>query len=119
MPTRNCNRLIFLSTVMGIFVVTCDVDAAGSTDMCTKTAEQLTQAVKSELLVGAGDASVQQFMTKHHVIFSFDRFEKRYQGIIRNVANKPGTDCAVVAYIYADSAGNYLRSEFRASYTGL
>jgi hypothetical protein len=110
--------MIFLCGVFGIFVASCGVSAGGSTDMCTKKAGQLTQAAKSEFLVGASDASIRQFLTRHHINFSFDRFAKRYQGIIRDVESKPGTDCAVVAYIYVDSAGNYLRSEFMASYTG-
>lgn len=55
----------------------------------------------------------------HQVSFSFDRFSKHYQGIVREVANEPGVDCAVVAHVYVDDRGSYARSEFRALYTGL
>ncbi len=111
--------MVFLIAIVGVFLTSCGASAGGSTDMCPVKAEQLTLAAKKEFTVGDNDASIQSFMKRHQISFSFDRFAKRYQGIIRDIGRQPKSDCAVVAYIYVDDAGNYLRAEFTATYTGL
>jgi hypothetical protein len=119
MSTRGKSKMVFLIAIVGVFLTSYGASAGGSTDTCPAKAEQFKLAAKKEFIVGDNDASIQRFMKRHQISFSFDRFAKRYQGITRDIGNQPKSGCAVAAYIYADDAGNYLSAEFMATYTGL
>ncbi|SFX46894.1 hypothetical protein SAMN03097694_2338 [Janthinobacterium lividum] len=62
---------------------------------------------------------IRDFLLRHNINYSYDKFSNRYQGIIRGAMNERGVDCAVVVYINVTNEGKYLSSEFVESYTGI
>ena len=87
--------------------------------LCQEGVEKMRKAAELELSLNSNGEVIKSFLNKHQFVFSYDRFANRYQGVIRNIANPPGVDCAIATYIYVDKDGKYLRSEFIASYTGM
>ena len=112
--------MVFFATILASFFLSCGYgrDQRAVMATCSKKVEQLSLASKTELARGDGDEVIKKFLAHHQIKYSFDRFAKRYQGIIRNIKNDAGDDCAVVIYVYTDDAKKYLKSEFFASYTG-
>ena len=103
---------------LGFSVVGC-FEIGATSHACPGKEDELRGLAARELSIGAGDDLVRDFLARHQVRFSFDGYSSRYQGIVREVKNAPGVDCAVVVYVYVDADKRYLRSEFFASYTGL
>lgn len=93
--------------------------ASEKMDICSSTAAELSKSIDLELTVGGNKDSIEEFLKKHNIKYSYDRFAGRFQGIIRSEERGWNIDCAVVAYIYVDNEGRYLKSEFVASYAGL
>ncbi len=86
---------------------------------CPQKREEIKTVVALELSLKSDDHAIQEFLRKYQIVFSFDHFVNRYQGIIRDIKNPPGIDCAVVVYIYVDKERKFLSSEVVASYTGM
>jgi hypothetical protein len=73
--------------------------------------------IGAELPQGSSPKSIEGFLERHELHYSYDRFSKRYQSIIRNASADPRVDHAIVIYLYVDDAMNFTRAEVRDSYT--
>lgn len=81
------------------------------------TTEKVRMMIKNELAVGSSSQDIEQFFKTHNLVFSYDKFSKRYQSIIRNVSPDPGVDQAIVIYLYVDDEKKFTREEVRDSFT--
>lgn len=92
--------------------------SAGACSEGARTSVKVVEAmINSELPVGSSSQQIEQFFQKHGLPFSYDRFSKRYNSIIRNVSPQPNTDHAIVIYLYVDDEGKFTRAEIRDSFT--
>ncbi|MDC8756043.1 hypothetical protein [Janthinobacterium fluminis] len=110
-----CWVLMFLVIIAAVFLW----KGRGSMGNCGRTAAELSIAANSELHVGSGGASVENFLLRKNIKYSYDEFSGRFQGIIRSEENGRSNGCAVVAHVYVDKDMRYIKSEFITSYTGL
>lgn len=96
--------------------------ARGDNDMLedrNKTkAEEVSNLIASELEVGAGAQAIEAFFERHEIVFSYNRFDHRYQAIIRDVAEGPLVDQAIVIHVYVDHQRRFVRFEVKDSFTG-
>lgn len=111
-------RVVLLGLIALVMATACQSEGRAMPS-CEKMTDQLRRAAHDELRAGVSETEIERFLTGHRIKFAFDRFQGRYQGILREVSNQPGIDCAVVAYIYTDESRRYIRSEFVPTYTGL
>ena len=75
--------------------------------------------IANELSVGTSSYEVEAFFRRHNIGFSFNRFDQRYQAIIRDVDDSWIVDQAVVIHIYVDEEKSFVSSEVRDSFTAL
>lgn len=85
--------------------------------MNTQRAEQTKRLIANELAVGDNSDSIEAFFQKHNIIYSYDRFARRYQAIIRNVSSDPRVDQSVLVDIYVDDMRRFQRAEVHDSFT--
>ena len=80
-------------------------------------AEEVRQLIADELELGASSELIEEFFEKNAITYSYDRFASRYQAIIRDIANGPGGDQAVVIHVKVDDQGRFVSAEVRDSFT--
>lgn len=79
------------------------------------TAKEVEALLRDRLEPGASKAQIEGVLTDLDITYSFDDFNRRYQGIVRN---PNGSNYhAVVIHIYIDTTGHMTRLEVRDSYT--
>jgi hypothetical protein len=92
-----------------------------STVACSEGKQVTTKDVKSmiaaELPRGASAEAVEAFFQRHELPYSYDRFSRRYQSIIRDVSRTPGVDQAIVIYLYVDGEKRFTTAEVRDTFT--
>ena len=81
------------------------------------TTEIVTAMIKDELVVGAAANDIEAFFEERGLPYTYDRFAKRYQSIIRDVSSDPKVDQAIVIYIYVDDEKQFIREEVIDSFT--
>ena len=86
---------------------------------CNRVADQLALDAKQELIVGDSAVKVENFLNARSIQFSYDEFQGRYQGNVRNIYKPSFFDGAVSVYIKLDSNGKYLSAEFQPTFTFL
>lgn len=82
-----------------------------------RTPEAVSNRIETELSVGAPSEEIEKFFVDAALGFSYDKFNSRYQSIIRDVSENPRVDHVIVIYIYVDSHRRYLRHEVQDSFT--
>ena len=82
-------------------------------------AEEVRGLIASELEVGASSTEIEAFFKRHQIGNSYNRFDQRYKGIIRDVNDSRIVDQAVVVHIYVDEDKSFVSSEVRDSFTFL
>ena len=80
-------------------------------------AHEIRQLIEDHLQVGMPSEKIEAFLSKHFNGGSFDRFNRSYNAIIRDVAHDPNLDQAVVIYLYVDDTKSFVRSEVFDSFT--
>lgn len=78
--------------------------------------DQVKAMIAGGLSTGANRQEIEAFLIRHNLPYSFDRFQNRYQSIIRDAPGK-ATDRAIVIYINLDESGRFASSEIRESFT--
>ncbi|MDZ4790616.1 MAG: hypothetical protein SGJ17_05320 [Hyphomicrobiales bacterium] len=82
-----------------------------------EVAKNLSPKLSSELKQGDSQEKIDKILRENGVGFSFNRFDNRYQGIIRNVSpGNPGQH-AVVVHINVDENKRFLSAEVHDSFT--
>lgn len=81
-------------------------------------AEEVNNLITSELEVGAGAQAIETFFERHDMVFSYNRFDQRYQAIIRDVAKDQKVDQAILIHVYVDDQRRFVRAEVKDSFTG-
>lgn len=81
------------------------------------TTEAVSERIEAELSVGATSEEIEEFFVDAGLGFSYDRFNSRYQSIIRDIPGGPRVDHAIVIHIYVDSHRQYLRHDVQDSFT--
>jgi hypothetical protein len=81
------------------------------------TADSIRVMIERGLPLGASRNDVEAFLSRQKLPFSFDRFQNRYQSIIRDVPHRASVDYAIVIYIYLDDVGGFSSAEVRDSFT--
>ena len=82
-------------------------------------ANEIRGLIAKELPARSSSDAIESFFEKHKLQYSYDRFMRRYQAILRDATSIPGQDHAVVIYVYIDSDGAFVRAEVHDSFTGL
>ena len=77
-------------------------------------AQELNLRIESDLPPGASAEDIEVFLTRHEILFSYDRFQNRYQGIVR-IDRGSG----VSVYLYVDSNKRFVRGEAQTYFTFL
>ena len=82
------------------------------------TSSRLDAALRTQLSSGDSAARIKEVLAREGIVFSYDEFQRRYQGIIRN-PTKSNKLHDIVIYVYVDAGGNYERHTVEDSYTGV
>lgn len=99
------------------FLVACQ---SGEIDgMNQKIAQETRELIERELEPGASRSDVEAFLERHSIEFAFDRHTSRIQAIIRDVAENPDIDQAVLIHLYFDEDGKFVGAEVKDSFTSL
>lgn len=78
-------------------------------------AREVEALLRDRLEPGASRAQIESVLTDLEITHSFNDFNRRYNGIVRN---PNGSNYhAVVIHIYIDATGNMTHMEIRDSYT--
>jgi hypothetical protein len=85
--------------------------------MNREVAEDVRSKIRAELPIGSDGQEIRAFFERHEITYTYDRFTKRYQGIIRDVSAAVCIDQAVSIYVYVDGQGRYKSAEVRNSFT--
>ena len=83
------------------------------------TIQEVRAAIDGELNVGAAPEEIELFLTKHGFEYSYDKYAKRYQAIIRNISRYPFVDKALQVRVNTDDAKRYMSADVYVSYTFL
>ena len=75
--------------------------------------------IDEDLSIGASTQEIESFFEQHGLANSFDRFQDRYQSIIRDVSPYSFIDKSVRIYVHTDSERKFVRAEVFLSYTFL
>jgi hypothetical protein len=103
--------VIIALSLLVFFFVAFEVDVMRSTQF----AQKLEVAAKSELHVGTDKKTIEEFFSRHSIIYSFDKSQVRYQGVIRNIYQYSPFNAEVAVYVKVDDSGNFLSVEFQPS----
>ena len=79
-------------------------------------APEVRHWISAELKPNASSDDIEAFFQRHDIDYSFDKYNDRYRGIIRNVDHSL-SDHAVVIYMNTDKKRCYLSSEASDSFT--
>ncbi len=80
-------------------------------------AEEVRKLISNELKVGASSVEIEGFFQRHQVGYSYNKYFKRYKGIIRDVDNSRVVDQDVLIYIYVDEDKLFTSSEVQDIFT--
>ena len=72
--------------------------------------------VSSKFNIGDSRQEIESILDEHNIIFSYDRFNKRYQGVIRFECDKFS---AITIHTNLNEEGNFESFEYGMSYTTL
>ena len=113
-----CKAIIF--SIVVFFNASCDdgeiIVLSGVNE---KKAEEVKILIEAELRVGSTSDEIEHFFNEHHIVFSYDRFSERYQGIIRDVSDDDEVDQAITIYIYLDKEKLFKLLEVEDSFTAI
>ena len=93
--------------------MTFETDSKG---MNRDIAPKVRRLIEDNLQVGASSEEIEAFLAKHFGGGSYDRFNRSYNAIIRDVPHDPKVDQAVLIYIYVDENKRFVRSEVKDSF---
>lgn len=111
------NDRVFIHTVViAIFFLAACVDSDQENTLKISK-EQVEQLIKDGLSQGDSQSKIEQFLVDQGIVYSYDKYSSRYQGIIRDVSKESNFDQAIVIHIYVDDEKRFLDSEVRYSYT--
>ena len=79
--------------------------------------EQVDQLIKKHLELGDSSLEIESFLKDNEVMFTYDKYAKRYQCIIRDASSDGRLDSAIVIYLYVDEQKRFTRSEVIESFT--
>jgi hypothetical protein len=83
-------------------------------DRAQATAHELNARIASELREGASTDEIEDFLTRHGVVFGYDRFQSQYQGLVRI------SEFAVVnVYLNVDRDKKFVSGEAQVTLTSL
>ena len=83
------------------------------------TVPEVRAAIDRELRVGAAPQEIELFLTKHGFEYSYDKYNNRYQAIIRDISHNPFVDKALQVRVNLDDAKTYRSADVFTSYTFL
>lgn len=88
--------------------------------ICPEFVETSLDALNSQLLqmldVGDGAQKIESALTSLDISYSWDRFQNRYQGIIRHPSS---SFHAITIYVYVDEQRNFKAVEVNDSFTAI
>jgi hypothetical protein len=113
---KKCITIALLLAALSIIGCN-DGDLVKMNDVTEDKAIDVRVLIAKELKVGSPFIEIEGFFQRHKIIYSYDRFSKRYQGIIRNVGNNKNIDQAVTIYIYVDEEKSFTSSDVDNSFT--
>lgn len=104
-----------------VFVFLATIAACGG-DIVQEGADQqkaneVELSIHTELQVGAASQAIEEYFDRHGIAYSYDKFARRYQAIVRNVAISSDVDQAIVIYVYVDEEKRFQRAEAHDSFT--
>ena len=73
----------------------------------------------SSIAIGTTSSDIEQFFVQNHVNYSFDPYQRKFHGIIRNVSHKPFVDKAIEIDVKVDDNGKCADISVYATYTFL
>lgn len=100
-----------LVTIIGVLTVAFACNAGAAEPLSSKEARS---AIETNLKQGDSSSVIEAFFKQRQLPFTYDRFSKRYQSIIREPKSEKH---AVVIYINVDSERRFVSGEARDSYT--
>jgi hypothetical protein len=97
--------------------ITIGLSASACSEENQMTAEEVKSTIGRELAQGASADAIERFFTTHKLQYTYDRFAKRYQSVIRDASADPNVDQAIVIHVYVDDSKTFVRGEVRDSFT--
>ena len=114
-------RMIFQSAVLSFALLLntgcSDGEKMMLSDINETKAADVRVLIANDLRVGSTSSEIENFLKRNKINYSYDRFSKRYQGIIRDVSDNKNIDQAVTIYIFVDEEKSFKSSEVRDSFT--
>lgn len=83
------------------------------------TSGQIRSKIERELNTGDSAIKIENFLKLNEITYSFDKYNNRYQCIVRNPSGKETGYHSIVIYITVNERKQYLASEVFDSYTGI
>lgn len=108
-------KIAKLLCIVSIIVTGCGTTVGGKGSKYTSTT--VSDRIESELSPGSTSERIEKFFVNAGLAYSYDRFNMRYQSIIRDASTDSRVDHAIVIHIYVDSQQRYVRHEVRDSFT--
>ena len=81
------------------------------------TSGQIRSKIERELNVGDSAIEIENFLKLNEITYSFDKYNNRYQCIIRDPSGQEIGYHSIVIYIAVDERKQFLASEIFDSYT--
>ena len=91
---------------------------------CSKEKESITSGqirslIDQELNIGDSAIDIEKFLKLNEITYSFDKYNNRYQCIIRDPSGKKTGYHSIVIYISVDERKQYLASNVFDSFQGI
>ena len=83
------------------------------------TAKKIRSIINQELSVKDSSQDIEGFLESMKITYSYDKYNNRYQCIIRDPSGKIIGYHSIVIYINVDEQKRYVSSEVFDSYTGI
>ena len=83
------------------------------------TSGQIRSLIEQELSVGDSAIEIEKFLKLNEITYSFDKYNKRYQCLIRDPSGKETGYHSIVIYISVDEWNQYLTFKVFDSFTGI
>ena len=96
---------MYLFHILRLFFGSCKEDSKVLTE------EELRTYIKAELSVGAGSDKIENLFRNHNIVYSYDAYAKKYQGIIRIKSLTPWSNPKLSIEIYVDEEKRFLRAD--------
>ena len=78
---------------------------------------EIQRLIEANLKVGASSEEIEAFLDKFGISGSYDRYNNRYNSIIRDVAHDPKLDQSVVIHLFVGDNKRFRRAEVFDSFT--